>query len=1264
MTDKFLEFQIYDWTETDKAMEETIDSDEEQLPKKYLIQVFGRTICGKSVYCKITGFTPHFYIKVSDKWKKSMVKTMVQYLKSKRFRSKKVWDGLKRHLIRGDIVTRQDAYGFHGDRKFKFVRLVFDNSFAMKRFSMVFDQKIYIPGITKKMTRFKLYESNILPMLRCFHIQDISGCGWVQLKSDDYTIIDDEDEKESLSDIEVEIHWKKINPIQKETNAPFRIASFDIECYSADGSFPQAYREADKIIQIGTTYTYLGENDPYREHIVTLDGCEPIKNAVVESFDKEEDVIKAWIKEIIENDCDIITGYNIFYFDEKYIYDRAMKLDIIDDDDLIKLSKLKNYGCRFREMKLASSAMGENLLRYWITPGRVHIDLFKDVQKTYRLPSYKLDFVSSHFIRGGILDVEKCKKGWNLKCDGINDIHIDDYIHIEVSEGYVTNYVGKKFRVAELNQKDKIIFVETDINLKEELDFEKFKVYWSQAKDDVGPKQIFAFQTQSDEKRTIVAKYCLKDCRLVNLLVNKLEVVTKNIEMANVCSVPFSYLFVRGQGIKLFSLNLKYYRKFKYLFPVVKISQNVMEKHKENNTWSYEGAIVFEPEPKLYLEAVPALDYASLYPSSIIMKNMSHETLVTKFEYDNLPEYDYYNSKYEENDGTTVNIRFAKKKSGELGVVPTILQNLLTERRNVKKLMKKEKDKFKYNILDAKQLALKITANSLYGQLGAMTSPICYREIAACTTATGREMLIFAKKYIEEIFPPAIIGMQYALKNNKMKVFNRILDKELLDPKDEKLRNRIKDLIETKIKDFVIQPVIRYGDTDSVFAAFRFREGCKKVKKSRSLKIYDSIIRFGCELIKAFLPDEYKLLWTEKFDQHYGIVDKLELHTNVEKIEQPKHWRDTLSIEDRITKFLKEYMEESFFPWFWTIQESHSRNFTNFRKKVIEWGQHLIKIMGLKVPDIPEESDLEYKIMGLVIQNLKKIGDYHLQQIMTIDKNNKIKYKIEIYKGGEVIVDKRSLEFSMETGMVSGEMVKKYLDAPQDLEYEKTYWPFLILTKKRYVGNKYEFNPNKYKQDCMGIVLKRRDNAPIVKLVCGGIINRLMDDKNPQLALQFTQQCLENMMNNQYNIKYFLQSRLLKMKESYKDWTRIAHVVLSERIGKRDPGNKPQAGDRISFAVIITGKKNALQGDIIETPEYIAENNKKIDYKFYITNQIMKPAKQFLNLAVDDCDTIFDDILLKIENKAIGRTDITDWCKVTKIKKKKKKKKKIKNSFI
>ena len=48
---------------------------------------------------------------------------------------------------------------------------------------------------------------------------------------------------------------------------------------------------------------------------------------------------------------------------------------------------------------------------------------------------------------------------------------------------------------------------------------------------------------------------------------------------------------------------------------------------------------------------------------------------------------------------------------------------------------------------------------------------------------------------------------------------------------------------------------------------------------------------------------------------------------------------------------------------------------------------------------------------------------------------------------------------------------------PQVLEYEKTFWPFILISKKRYAGDKYEFEPNGAKRTAMGIVLKRRDNV-------------------------------------------------------------------------------------------------------------------------------------------------------------------------------------------
>lgn len=238
---------------------------------------------------------------------------------------------------------------------------------------------------------------------------------------------------------------------------------------------------------------------------------------------------------------------------------------------------------------------------------------------------------------------------------------------------------------------------------------------------------------------------------------------------------------------------------------------------------------------------------------------------------------------------------------------------------------------------------------------------------------------------------------------------------------------------------------------------------------------------------------------------------------------------------------------------------------------------------------------------------------------------------MDIYEGGESITDKRTLDFGMEMGKLSGELIKSHLPFPHDCEYEKTFWPFAILCKKKYVGNKYEDDPNKFKQDFMGIVLKRRDNSPIVKEVCGGIIDYLINHRSPQGAKDYTRKCLENLFAGKYDIKYFLTSKTLKMKESYKDWKKIAHVYLAEKIAQRDPGNVPQSGDRIEYAVIKvpqpTDGTKLLQGDMIETPKFIKEQKLELDYLFYLTNQIMNPALQFLELVDKNAVAMFNEFI-------------------------------------
>ena len=225
-------------------------------------------------------------------------------------------------------------------------------------------------------------------------------------------------------------------------------------------------------------------------------------------------------------------------------------------------------------------------------------------------------------------------------------------------------------------------------------------------------------------------------------------------------------------------------------------------------------------------------------------------------------------------------------------------------------------------------------------------------------------------------------------------------------------------------------------------------------------------------------------------------------------------------------------------------------------------------------------------------------------------------FKLTKPHSDEKIVGKEALKHTIELAKEAGELATKFLKAPHDLEYEKTFMPFCLLSKKRYVGMLYEEDPDSCYRKSMGIVLKRRDNAPIVKDVYGGIIDILMKDQDIMKAVKFTKNSLENIVKEKYPLEKLIITKSLRA--FYKNPKQIAHKVLAERMAKRDPGNKPGPGDRIPFVYIQTKGKKVLQGDKVEHPAFIVENNIKPDYSFYITNQIMKPVQQVFALVLEE----------------------------------------------
>ena len=291
----------------------------------------------------------------------------------------------------------------------------------------------------------------------------------------------------------------------------------------------------------------------------------------------------------------------------------------------------------------------------------------------------------------------------------------------ELSSSALGNNFLKWIDIEGVVQIDLLKLIQKDHNLDSYKLNNVSKVFMGMQKVDLSPKQLFSnYKSGTKEEIKEIAVYCIMDCELCNQLIMKLEVITNNIGMANVCIVPLSYLFLRGQGIKIYSLVSKQCRKENFLIKNLNIE--------DIDKSSYEGAIVFDPKPGVYFKPIAVMDYASLYPSSMIAENISHDSIVKIEEYDNndkliskkglnkydnLEEYNYNNIKYdvykiekfkvkdkikEESRKVGYKIcRYAEKKNGEKSLLPRVLIHLLNARKETKKKMKYKTLKDKNN---------------------------------------------------------------------------------------------------------------------------------------------------------------------------------------------------------------------------------------------------------------------------------------------------------------------------------------------------------------------------------------------------------------------------------------------------------------------------------------------------------------------------------------------------------------------------------------
>ena len=268
--------------------------------------------------------------------------------------------------------------------------------------------------------------------------------------------------------------------------------------------------------------------------------------------------------------------------------------------------------------------------------------------------------------------------------------------------------------------------------------------FLGEQKEDVHHTMITSLHEGTPESRRRLAVYCLKDAYLPQRLLDKLMCLVNYTEMARVTGVPFNYLLAKGQQIKFLSQLYRKALQQKLVIPNLKVGG--VEGAGEIG---YEGATVIEPARGYYDVPIATLDFASLYPSIMQAHNLCYTTLLRK---DDVARFGLV--KDEDYIETPRGDRFCTAKVRK-GLLTQILEELLGARKRAKKDLAIETDPFKKAVLNGRQLALKISANSVYGLTGATVGKLPCLEIASSTTAYGRTMIERTRKEVEEKYTVA-----------------------------------------------------------------------------------------------------------------------------------------------------------------------------------------------------------------------------------------------------------------------------------------------------------------------------------------------------------------------------------------------------------------------------------------------------------------------------------------------------------------------------
>lgn len=729
-----------------------IDESEEEVTS---IRIFGIDENNRNICLKVNNFTPYVYIelpKLPGNFEWNVAKAQLL--------GNKIDEILGRHKpLEKTLEMKHKLYFAHvnndmSKKLFPYLRCSFSSRNDIKMLGFKLRRPVNIIGVGAYI--YKMHEQDADPVIQLCSTRDIPTAGWVVFRGKRVP------DKETICDHEFIVRYENIKKSNSDKVAKPKIMGFDIEVNSTNPSaMPKAVKPGDKIFQISCVFARDGEE--HVKYILSLGDPEPSvvgEDVVICTYLTESELILGFTELIREENPNIIAGYNILTFDIPYMIARSKFNFIFDGFALQGFHKFKK--AKERVIKWSSSAYKNQEFEFLDAEGRLFVDLLPLVKRDYKLDNYKLKTVSEYFI-GQTKD--------DLSVKGI----------------------FKCYRVG----------IQKDEN--------------------------GGYSKRAQKAMGICAKYCVQDSVLVVLLMEKLQTWIGLCEMAKTCQVPIFALYTQGQQIKVFSQIYKFCFTRNIVVEKDGYITGENERYMGAHVFApvpgiYDRVLPFD-FASLYPTTIIAynIDYSTLVLDDAIPNHLCHvmewtehigcihdekvirknklsvlidiekekikdlrkkrdKTLnkLSKKEYnaeiakitDELAPYikersDINKSKPKFITCADRKYRFLKEPKG---VMPTVLENLLSARENTKNEMKTVKTRLKdienipenesrinelkcfLNVLDKRQLAYKVSANSMYGAMGVRRGYLPFMPGAMCTTYMGRQNIEKVAETIQQKF--------------------------------------------------------------------------------------------------------------------------------------------------------------------------------------------------------------------------------------------------------------------------------------------------------------------------------------------------------------------------------------------------------------------------------------------------------------------------------------------------------------------------------